>query len=465
MATVNQMNSEAPIDDTARSFLTFAEALIAKIHEWEDDAGPPLFEDIEVRFTENGRRGDIVKKLDYERLFRRRWDPSIAELGALARECIRLHLAGGIIKPPRLTDSEGKPIVAPSLDEILPSLVWAVARPVLVTLDNLQKLDVVESELLATYRKFAEGWQMEDVPQVATVPILNLVSASNIRISPNLELVPFTPANKNVLFSRTAIFSGYRDADQFAAFKLAAQFSNDTRKPVHFGTVAYETRLAIIAMRLLKAGDVGAQMLYYRSSLEHEEFTGGSGLPFRVREFTQDMYQLGAEETAPLLGLLASLRGASQHLDVGLGRFNQSYSRQTGEDRIIDLTIALESLLLADIKDELKYRLALRGAALLQKHRDPREVNALLLALYDVRSAIVHDGKHLYELDRIFKTLGTSLPGVQPKDLPSLCEELTRQVLKEYVARLLTGVTTKGINKALDSDIVGSLATVAAAPK
>src|SRR5579864_3682092 len=421
------MDPETPHDGTVRSFLSFAEALTAKIREWEEDAGPPLFDDIEVRFTENGRRGDIVKKLDYERLFRRRWDSSIGELGALARECVRLHLAGGIIKPPQLSNSEGKPIVAPSLDEILPSLVWAVARPVLVTLDNLQKLDVTESELLATYQKFAEGWRMEDVPQLATVPVLNLVSASNLRISPSLELVPFTPADKNLLFSRTAVFLGHRDPDQFAAFKLAGKFSNDMTKPVHFGTVAYETRLAIMAMRLLKAGDVGAQMLYYRSSIEHEEFTGGSGLPFHVREFTQDMYKLDADDAAPLLELLASLRGASQHLDVGLGRFNQSYSRETGEDRIIDLTIALESLLLADASDELKYRLALRGAALLVKDRDPREVNALLLALYDVRSAIVHEGKHLYEPNKAFKTLGTSVPGVQPKDLPSLCEELTRQ--------------------------------------
>jgi|SRR5579864_531934 len=311
------MDPETPHDGTVRSFLSFAEALTAKIREWEEDAGPPLFDDIEVRFTENGRRGDIVKKLDYERLFRRRWDSSIGELGALARECVRLHLAGGIIKPPQLSNSEGKPIVAPSLDEILPSLVWAVARPVLVTLDNLQKLDVTESDLLATYQKFAEGWRMEDVPQVATVPILNLVSASNLRISPSL-------------------------------------------------------------------------------------------------------------------------------------------------DRIIDLTIALESLLLADASDELKYRLALRGAALLRKHRDPREVNALLLALYDVRSAIVHEGKHLYEPNKAFKRLGTSLPGVQPKDLPSVCEELTRQVLRTYIARLLTGARIKQINKALDSDIVGNLATVPA---
>lgn len=92
-------------------------------------------------------------------------------------------------------------------------------------------------------------------------------------------------------------------------------------------------------MRLLKAGDVGARMMYYRSSLEHEEFTGGSGLHFHVREFSRDTYNLTANEGASLLSLVALLRssqmGGARSLDVGLGRFNQSYSRQSGEDRII----------------------------------------------------------------------------------------------------------------------------------
>src|SRR6266436_5573922 len=89
---------------------------------------------------------------------------------------------------------------------------------------------------------------------------------------------------------------------------------------------------------------------------------------------------------------LAQSRGVSAlygDLSVGLRRFNQSYERRIPEDQIIDLTIALESTLLADRDEELTYRLAVRGAALLADVGtpwEPRKGRALLTTMYDVRS-------------------------------------------------------------------------------
>jgi hypothetical protein len=271
-------DANATLDEAASSFLAFARSLVLKLSQWESEAGPPLFDYVDVKFVEHGRISDIVRRLDYERFFRRRWDPSSAEIKELARDCVRLHLDRGLVKPPPLADHQGIPLAAPSFEEILPSLVWAVARPVLLTIDKLQTLQVPDAEFIDTYRRFVEGWCMADVPQSATVPLLNFVAETSLKITPYFELVPFTPADKNLLFSRTAILDSHREPDHSANFKLAGQFSNDTTRPVHFGTIAYETGLAIMAMRLLKAGDVGARMMYYRSSLEHEEFTGGSGL-------------------------------------------------------------------------------------------------------------------------------------------------------------------------------------------
>lgn len=450
-------NSTAEIDDAGTSFLAFARCLLQKLGEWEKEAGPPRYEDIEVRFVEEGRTSDIVRKLDYERFFRRRWDSSLVEVKEFARHCVRLHLDRGLIKAPPVTDPEGRPIASPPFEDILPSLVWAVARPVLVTVDKLQTLDVSDVDLVDTYRRFAEGWSMADVPQVATIPLHNFTAAASLTITPYFELAHFTAADKNLLFSRTAIFSGHREPDHHSRFKLSGRFSNNTTRPVHFGTIFYESRLAIMAMRLLKSGDVGARMMYYRSSLEHEEFTGGSGMHFHVREFTQNAYTLQADEAASLLSLIALLRGAPRSLDVGLGRFNQSYSRQSGEDRVIDLTIALEGSLLADINQELRYRLALRGATLLRNERKPQEAYALLLALYDARSAIVHEGKLLHELDKKLKPLAAHFSGFQPQNLPSLSEDVTRQLLKAYLTRLASGETLGSVNARLDSELVENL--------
>jgi hypothetical protein len=459
---MNSQHGTQP-DEIAASFLAFARGLILKLRKWEKDAGPPLYDDLEVRFVEEGRKGDIVKRLDYERFFRRRWDSSLAEIRGLARECIRLHLEAGILKLPSPEEGKGPAATAPSSDETPTSLIWTVARPVLATIDKLQTLEAPDTELVDTYRRFVEGWRMADVPQVATVPLLNFEAEASFTITPYFELAPFTPGDKNLLFSRTAAFGDHREPDHRARFKLTGQFSSDTKKPIHFGTVLTETWLAVMAMRLLKAGDVGVRMIYYRSALEHEEFTGGSGQHFHVREFTRDVYRLTAEEGPALLSLIAQLRtaqasGALRSLDVGLGRLNQSYSRQSGEDRIIDMTIALESSLLADVSEELKYRLALRGASLLRMVRKPQEVHALLLAIYDARSQIVHEGKPLHELGKTLKSLGAYFDGFQPQNLAPLCEDVTRQVLKLYLEKLVSGTTIKSVNKTLDSELVESMA-------
>jgi hypothetical protein len=101
------------------------------------------------------------------------------------------------------------------------------------------------------------------------------------------------------------------------------------------------------------------------------------------------------------LGYIGKYVGTSSlygDLSVGLRRFNQSYERNIPEDQIIDLTVALESTLLADRGEELTYRLAVRGAALLANVGTPwelRKSRALLATMYDVRSRIVHGGQQL----------------------------------------------------------------------
>jgi len=64
---------------------------------------------------------------------------------------------------------------------------------------------------------------------------------------------------------------------------------------------------------------------------------------------------------------LASLKHRSRKfLDIPLGRFHDSYARQSERDKLIDLCVALESLYVRE-KDELAYRLALRCAYFLER--------------------------------------------------------------------------------------------------
>jgi len=98
------------------------------------------------------------------------------------------------------------------------------------------------------------------------------------------------------------------------------------------------------------------------------------------------MYELRAADWDAFTKVYDALEAIDEKMSIPLRRFNQAYGRQSGEDTIIDLTIALESSLLPNTREELQYRLSMRGAALLTSLRDPLETQALLKTMYDFRA-------------------------------------------------------------------------------
>ncbi len=135
-----------------------------------------------------------------------------------------------------------------------------------------------------------------------------------------------------------------------------------------------------------------------------------------------------------------------------------SSERDLREDRIIDLTIALESCLLADVSDgELNYRLTLRGAALLAQARlwKPARAQSLLKAIYAIRSAIVHEGQQLTNLGGKQRKILQKLE-ISPEEFPQQCENIVRDILRTYLHRLSQGETTRMVCAGLESYIVQS---------
>ena len=65
------------------------------------------------------------------------------------------------------------------------------------------------------------------------------------------------------------------------------------------------------------------------------------------------------------------------------------------DDKLTDLVIALESLLVPDgRKGEIRYKFGMRGGALLPEQLGgPRERRKLMQRLYDARSEVVHGSK------------------------------------------------------------------------
>ncbi len=81
---------------------------------------------------------------------------------------------------------------------------------------------------------------------------------------------------------------------------------------------------------------------------------------------------------------------SSNPVSVALRRYTTSYDRRESEDRVIDLTIALEALF-ADGATELTYRLSVNGANYVDvPGRSRAEIRDWLKAAYTARSKVVH---------------------------------------------------------------------------
>ena len=82
----------------------------------------------------------------------------------------------------------------------------------------------------------------------------------------------------------------------------------------------------------------------------------------------------------------------SSSLQVALSRFNRQCGREDLADRLIDALIAFEALYLRGAREELGYRLALRGAAHLggRGTHTRAEVFELLRTAYALRGEIAH---------------------------------------------------------------------------
>jgi len=128
-----------------------------------------------------------------------------------------------------------------------------------------------------------------------------------------------------------------------------------------------------------------------------------------------------------------------KRVTAATARFNQGYERHRLEDRIVDYVIALEAILL-DGKLELRYKIALRGAALIGKSSSNRQdVRTRLGLAYDCRSSLVH-GETLQKALKEAKVTG------DPEEFVARLEDDVRQVIREFLALC----TSKGEKAALD---------------
>lgn len=160
---------------------------------------------------------------------------------------------------------------------------------------------------------------------------------------------------------------------------------------------------SVLALRLLKSGDVMGRSIFRILLLnEKRQLTGRTWEPEPNFELhLGDSYALNHEEIPSLRGLLEQVLHTdfvqNRSFRLACKRFQRTYDQSEAEDKLIDIMIAFEALLLKGKKgDEWKgQKIAKACSDLLGKNDEEREEIKLVLSkAYKLRNLIVHGAEY-----------------------------------------------------------------------
>jgi len=213
---------------------------------------------------------------------------------------------------------------------------------------------------------------------------------------------------------------------------------------------------AIDAIRLTKSG---VPRLHCHAQFQLSDFPTSDPLAYCDREGGPRMYEKetilnksGFEAVKNLWQERMNTRyeeylprhTTSNAMDTAYGRFFRSYRYQNWFDSIVDLTIALESLFTPDESQELKHRISMRAAWLLNVDEQPdgetrsvkNKIYDLVRTMYDVRSSRVHGGRpRQNDIRRWVQTLsGVEYDDAKEGHLLELAMESARDIVRKAIA-------------------------------
>ena len=433
---------------------TFARAALTQMKSWSRVQEIPWGIHRFLEFTENGFIRRYKRKVEYEDwltgyVYHPFWSQEAGD------QFVQKQWAA--MSPP---SPWVRNIHAPSSSK---SLLYQELLPLILDiLEQHNTFEPTQEQIKETYSRYQKRWASNSTQKDVTIPLYRFTSdlQQPVQVSPHFQLAPFTPEEKTLVWNqsvdlddllRQALLPSVKLREFcLASFKLTSSYVE--KGDTHEGDqeLTEELQRIISALRLVHAGDIEVQMIFRTNpiieSSKSSSFIDNPNYRSTETQFAhlKSPYVLSQTDLSIVQELCESLQKLDRQksgLTVALRRFNQTYDRITPEDQIIDLTIALESCLLADAsKEELNYRLALRGAALLTQAKlwEPEKAQELLKAMYAIRSAIVHKGQQLSNLGKDQKKLLGKL-GIPADEFPGQCENIVRDILRTYVMWLTPG--------------------------
>ena len=445
-----------------KAFTTFALVLLNRMADWIQSTGLPLRSVQELRFTDSGYGPHGITIPDYWATLR----PHLETIWLMpeAEACIRELLSCGVLKVPSMSDGVGNPIPNPSFEQYKAILINQATTQIVLSLRQHSCFPLTVKQIQETYTRMKEARTSSTRRRRLVVPLFNFQSQMVPLKFGSLELTKFSPEEKTATwnagpFDMTVTVYDFSQVK----YKLSGSYVQTEPPSTTKNPTLTDAESVITALRLLKSGEVGALWTWdCPEDPTDSSVIGGVELtPFHARRFGS-VYCLCPEDIHGLMTVFERLKslgsqGSLRSVEVGIRRFNQAYGRKILEDRVIDLTVALENLLLTGISDELQFRLAMRGAALLRKSWCPAKSFSLLQAIYKARSSVVHDGKTLDDPSLQKEILSKLEPKLDSSQFLDEAERIVRAVLREYLELLGCGAPLKKINDDLDRSVLDSL--------
>jgi hypothetical protein len=330
---------------------------------------------------------------------------------------------------------------------------------------SASEIGFVDEEILRQWRRWAHSWSAREETADLIVPLArcHLDGESSILIAPGVHLEVLTPEMKQKLWDSSHEVFGILSLDGFSAAQTVIRVAGEARaRKSDSGREIEMASMAIRALRLSVSGTltpigsvrvvrspvISRPMALLQPREEYSMLTVAR--PHREAIVRPSSRSLIAS-TYVHLERLSKVKGYGG-CELGLRRFEQAYTRAYPEDVVVDLVIGLESLLLADATTELRYKFALRGAALLRSAERSADIYQRLQALYDVRSSVVHSGQSVGESKPLTRINAPPLASFLHE-----AEDLARTLIAAFVLRCADSRGAKQLANELDAEILSCL--------
>lgn len=244
-------------------------------------------------------------------------------------------------------------------------------------------------------------------------------------------------------------------------FMLEFSSFQGLKEDIEFPVSLDEERLELIidALLLYKEGGISYRGIFDLSPsfdyISSYLYIGGSYtnfvIPARYRTYTlnhSDMqYFKDFFESFTKL-FVGSNSNIVATLHIAIKRFSKSIQERELEDKIIDLSVAIECLF-SDDKQELSHKLSLRICTILGNNSNERNVIfGFMKEIYNLRSKIVHGGVNNKEGIKL------NQKRLHLRDIYLHFERMTRLCIQRYLNLLMTYTSKECVIRLLDKIII-----------